>query len=107
MKRARAAQLALVNWRGVFYERYELSDAVTALEGANGAGKTTVLIAAFVALLPDLNHLRFTNTGDHGVTAGDRGIWGRLGEPGRPVVYGKPLGDGADMAVVDCFWSDS
>ena len=52
MKRARAAQLALVNWRGVFYERYELSDAVTALEGANGAGKTTVLIAAFVVLLP-------------------------------------------------------
>ena len=84
MKRARAAQLALVNWRGVFYERYELSDAVTALEGANGAGKTTVLIAAFVVLLPDLNHLRFTNTGDHGATAGDRGIWGRLGESGRP-----------------------
>ena len=84
MTRARAAQLALVNWRGVFYERYELSDTVTALEGANGAGKTTVLIAAFVVLLPDMNHLRFTNIGDHGATAGDRGVWGRLGETGRP-----------------------
>ena len=84
MKRARAAQLALINWRGVFYERYELSNTVTALEGANGAGKTTVLIAAFVVLLPDMNHLRFTNIGDHGSTAGDRGVWGRLGETGRP-----------------------
>ncbi len=79
-KRARAAQLALVNWRGVFYERYELSHTVTALEGANGAGKTTVLIAAFVALLPDMNHLRFAAAG----SSGDRGIWGRLGEAGRP-----------------------
>ncbi len=79
-KRVRAAQLALVNWRGVFYERYELSGTVTALEGANGAGKTTVLIAAFVALLPDMNHLRFTAAG----SGGDRGIWGRLGEAGRP-----------------------
>ena len=84
MKRARAVQLAIVNWRGVFYERYELSDNVTALEGSNGAGKTTVLIAAFVALLPDMNHLRFTNVGEHAGTGGDRGIWGRLGETGRP-----------------------
>ena len=59
MKRTRAARLALVNWRGVFYERYELGDNVTTLEGENGAGKTTVLIAAFIALLPDMSHLRF------------------------------------------------
>ena len=84
MKRARATQLAVVNWRGVFYERYELSDTVTALEGANGAGKTTVLVAAFVALLPDMSHLRFTNVGQTTGSGGDRGIWGRLGEPGRP-----------------------
>lgn len=84
MKRARAAQLALVNWKGVFYERYELNDSVTALEGANGAGKTTVLIAVFVTLLPDMNHLRFTNVGEHGGAGGDRGIWGRLGETGKP-----------------------
>ena len=84
MKRAHARQLAIVNWQGVFYERFELSNTVTAFEGANGAGKTTVLIAAFVALLPDMRHLRFTNIGEHAGSAGDKGIWGRLGETGRP-----------------------
>ena len=84
MSRTRATQLALVNWRGVFYEGYELSETVTALEGANGAGKTTVLIAAFIALLPDMSHLRFTNVGESAGSAGDRGIWGRLGKTGRP-----------------------
>ncbi len=84
MSRARIGALALVNWRGVFYERYLLDRHVTALEGANGAGKTTVMIAAYVALLPDLTRLRFTNVGESGATGGDRGIWGRLGEPARP-----------------------
>ena len=84
MSRARIGALALVNWRGVFYERYLLDRHVTALEGANGAGKTTVMIAAYVVLLPDMSRLRFTNLGESGATGGDRGIWGRLGEPGRP-----------------------
>lgn len=84
MTRARAEALALVNWRGVFYERYLLDRHVTALEGANGAGKTTVMIAAYVVLLPDMSRLRFTNLGETGATGGDKGIWGRLGEPGRP-----------------------
>jgi chromosome partition protein MukB len=84
MTRARAVALALVNWKGVFYERYELDPHVTALEGANGSGKTTVMIAAYVVLLPDMTRLRFTNMGESGATGGDRGIWGRLGEPGRP-----------------------
>ncbi|HKU39731.1 MAG TPA: chromosome partition protein MukB, partial [Polyangiales bacterium] len=84
MSRARIGALALVNWRGVFYERYLLDRHVTALEGANGAGKTTVMVAAYVALLPDLSRLRFTNVGESGATGGDRGIWGRLGEPARP-----------------------
>jgi len=84
LNRARIGALALVNWRGVFYERYLLDRHVTALEGANGAGKTTVMIAAYVALLPDLSRLRFTNVGESGATGGDRGIWGRLGEPARP-----------------------
>ncbi|WP_437694369.1 chromosome partition protein MukB [Sorangium sp. So ce176] len=82
--RTRAAALALVNWKGVFYERYLLDRHVTALEGANGAGKTTVMIAAYVVLLPDMSRLRFTNLGETGATGGDKGIWGRLGEPGRP-----------------------
>ncbi|HEY8946098.1 MAG TPA: chromosome partition protein MukB, partial [Polyangiaceae bacterium] len=84
MTRARASALVLVNWKGVFYERYLLDRNVTSLEGANGAGKTTVMIAAYVVLLPDMSRLRFTNLGETAGTAGDRGIWGRLGEPGRP-----------------------
>lgn len=84
MSRTRAKALALVNWKGVFYERYLLDRHVTALEGANGAGKTTVMIAAYVVLLPDMSRLRFTNLGETGATGGDKGIWGRLGEPGRP-----------------------
>jgi chromosome partition protein MukB len=82
--RAKATALVLVNWKGVFYERYLLDGNVTALEGANGAGKTTVMIAAYVVLFPDLNRLRFTNVGETGATGGDRGLWGRLGEVGRP-----------------------
>src|SRR5258708_36612216 len=84
MTRVRIAALALVNWKGVFYERYLLDRHVTALEGANGAGKTTVMIAAYVVLLPDLTRLRFTNLGESGATGGDRGIYGRLGEDGAP-----------------------
>src|SRR5450432_1036964 len=82
MSRARATALVLVNWKGVFYERYRLDRHVTALEGANGAGKTTVMIAAYVVLLPDMSRLRFTNLGETGATGGDKGISGRLGEPG-------------------------
>jgi len=84
MKRAVAEALALVNWKGVFYERFLLHPQVTALEGDNGAGKTTVMIAAYVVLLPDLTKLRFTNLGETAAISGDRGIYGRLGEPGRP-----------------------
>ena len=84
MSRTTATALALVNWKGVFYARYALDRHVTALEGANGAGKTTVMIAAYVVLLPDMSRLRFTNLGETGTTGGDKGIWGRLGEQGRP-----------------------
>ena len=84
MSRTHAQTLVLVNWKGVFYERYLIDRHVTALEGANGAGKTTVMIAAYVVLLPDMSRLRFTNLGETGATGGDKGIWGRLGEPGRP-----------------------
>ncbi|MBK7827214.1 chromosome partition protein MukB [Nannocystis sp.] len=84
MKRVTAHTLVLVNWRGVFYQRYLMDPRVTALEGSNGAGKTTVMIAAYVVLLPDMNLLRFTNVGEHGATGGDRGLHGRLGEAGSP-----------------------
>jgi chromosome partition protein MukB len=96
LSRARATALALVNWKGVFYERYQLDRRVTALEGANGAGKTTVMIAAYIVLLPDMSRLRFTNLGESAAIGGDRGIWGRLGEPTRPsyAALELDLGDG-------------
>src|SRR5688572_32731023 len=99
MSRARATALALVNWKGVFFERYLLDPQVTALEGANGAGKTTVMIAAYLVLLPDLSRLRFTNLGETGATGGDRGIWGRLGQLARPsyAALTLRLGDGTEL----------
>jgi len=84
VSRVRAEALALVNWKGVFYERYLLDENVTALEGANGAGKTTVMIAAYLVLLPDMTRLRFTNLGESAATGGDKGIYGRLGQPDGP-----------------------
>jgi chromosome partition protein MukB len=100
MSRARAVGLVLVNWKGVFYERYQLDRRVTALEGANGAGKTTVMIAAYVVLLPDMTRLRFTNLGETAATGGDRGIWGRLGEQGRPSYAALELDLGDGVRVV-------
>ncbi|MEY4580158.1 MAG: cell division protein, partial [Pseudomonadota bacterium] len=100
MSRARVAALALVNWKGVFYERYLLDKHVTALEGANGAGKTTVMIAAYIVLLPDMTRVRFTNLGESGATGGDRGIWGRLGEPGRPAYAALDLDVSGERLVL-------
>lgn len=99
MKRTSLKSLILLNWKGLFYHRFDLHERVTALEGQNGAGKTTVMIAAYVVLLPDLTKLRFTNVGEHGATGGDRGIYGRLGEPGRPTysVLDVWLPDGARL----------
>ncbi len=101
MTRTRATTLVLVNWKGVFYERYQLDKHVTALEGTNGAGKTTVLIACYVVLLPDMTRLRFANVGETGSTGGDKGLWGRLGEPGRPSysVLDLRLPDGARLVA--------
>ena len=64
MKRTSLKSLILLNWKGLFYHRFDLHERVTALEGQNGAGKTTVMIAAYVALLPDLTKLRFTNVSE-------------------------------------------
>ena len=80
--RARLDRLLLLNWRGFFFQSFELHEAVTALEGENGAGKTTVMIAAFVALLPDPQRLSFRNIGEGEGGDGDRGIYGRLGARG-------------------------
>lgn len=96
MNRTHLKSLVLLNWKGLFYWQFDLHDRVTALEGENGAGKTTVMIAAYVALMPDQSKLRFTNLGEHSATGGDRGIYGRLGELGRPTysVLDVRLADG-------------
>lgn len=99
MKRVRAQTLVLVNWKGVFYERYTLDQNVTALEGDNGAGKTTVMIAAYVVLLPDMTRLRFTNVGESDATGGDKGIWGRLGNPNRPSYAALALDLGREQVI--------
>jgi chromosome partition protein MukB len=100
MSRARATALALVNWKGVFFERYLLDQHVTALEGANGAGKTTVMIATYLVLLPDLTRLRFTNLGETAATGGDRGIFGRLGVEGRPSYAALELELGGERVIL-------
>src|SRR5690606_4976593 len=64
------------------------------------AGKTTVMIAAYVVLLPDMSRLRFTNLGESAATGGDRGIWGRLGEPGRPSYAALELELGPSERIV-------
>jgi chromosome partition protein MukB len=71
--------LTMVNWKGVFYRTLELHPQVTALEGPNGAGKTTMMIAAYVVLLPEEKRLTFTPLGETD-RAGEKGIWGRLGD---------------------------
>ncbi|MDR3569940.1 MAG: chromosome partition protein MukB [Syntrophobacteraceae bacterium] len=80
--RTRIESLVLINWNGFFFQRFEMDETVTALEGENGAGKTTVMIAAFVALLPDQRLLQFRNVSDGGAVEGDRGLFGRLGARG-------------------------
>lgn len=99
MKRVCSRALVLVNWKGVFYERYTLDENVTALEGNNGAGKTTVMIAAYVVLLPDMTRLRFTNVGETDSTGGDKGVWGRLGNPNRPSYAGIVFDVGGEHIV--------
>jgi chromosome partition protein MukB len=80
--RTRIESLVLINWNGFFFQRFQMDAGVTALEGENGAGKTTVMIAAFVALLPDQRLLQFRNVSDGGGIEGDRGLFGRLGQRG-------------------------
>jgi chromosome partition protein MukB len=83
--KSRIQRVILMNWRGMFFQPFELDEGMTILEGANGTGKTTIMIAAYVCLMPDLNYLNFQNVTT--VTARkdeDKGLYGRLGK-GDPV----------------------
>ena len=74
----------LMNWRGIFYQPFDIATTLTTLEGENGAGKTTVMIAVYVVLMPDMNLLKFRNISEstEGENIADKGLYGRLGTKG-------------------------
>ena len=83
--KSRIVQVILVNWKGMFFQPFEIDQGMTLLEGANGTGKTTIMIAAYTCLMPDLNFLNFQNVTVVGARKNeDKGLYGRLGQ-GDPV----------------------
>ncbi|MBT7715752.1 MAG: hypothetical protein HN745_28825, partial [Deltaproteobacteria bacterium] len=83
--KSRIQQVILINWKGMFFQPFELDQGMTILEGANGTGKTTIMIAAYTCLMPDLNFLNFQNVTTVGARKNeDKGLYGRLGQ-GDPV----------------------
>lgn len=82
--KCRIQRVVLMNWKGMFFQPFDLDPGMTILEGANGTGKTTIMIAVYVCLLPDLNFLNFQNVTTVGTRKNeDKGLWGRLGDEGR------------------------
>jgi chromosome condensin MukBEF ATPase and DNA-binding subunit MukB len=51
-------RIILVNWLDLPYAQIDLDESVTIFEGGNGSGKSTVLLAALVTLMPDREQLR-------------------------------------------------
>jgi len=93
--KSRIQRVILMNWRGMFFQPFELDDGMTILEGANGTGKTTIMIAAYVCLMPDLNFLNFQNvTSATSRKDEDKGLYGRLGQ-------GEPVYSFLDIATAD------
>ena len=80
MSRTKLKNLLLVNWRGVFYQSFDMDETITSLTGQNGAGKTTVMAAAYVALLPDQTLIDFRNQAGSGVSSKKQGLFGRFGK---------------------------
>ena len=79
--KSRIQRVILINWKGMFFQPFELDRGMTLLEGANGTGKTTIMIAAYTCLMPDLNYLNFQNVTTVGARKNeDKGLYGRLGQ---------------------------
>ena len=57
-KPSKFRRIILVNWLDLPYAQIDLDDNVTIFEGGNGSGKSTVLLAALVTLMPDKKQLR-------------------------------------------------
>lgn len=80
---SRIQKAVLINWKGMFYQPFEIDPAMTLLEGANGTGKTTIMIAIYTCLIPDLNFLNFQNvTAVSSRKNEDKGLFGRIGQEG-------------------------
>ncbi len=71
----------LINWKGMFFQPFDIDSGMTILEGANGTGKTTIMIAIYTCLIPDLNFLNFQNvTAVSSRRNEDKGLYGRIGQ---------------------------
>jgi len=79
MSRVKLKNLLIINWRGLFFQTIDMDNTITSLTGQNGAGKTTVMAAAYVALLPDQTLLDIRNQAGSGVSSKKQGLYGRLG----------------------------
>lgn len=74
--------MTMINWRGIPFQIINMDKLLTALEGKNGAGKTTVLTAFYIAQLPDLSLVKIPNIGDSDGYKKEKGLHGKLGETG-------------------------
>lgn len=74
--------MTMINWRGIPFQVIDMDRLLTALEGKNGAGKTTVLTAFYIAQLPDLTLVKIPNIGDSDGYKKEKGLHGKLGETG-------------------------
>ncbi|MHC1698991.1 MAG: hypothetical protein AB9919_13215 [Geobacteraceae bacterium] len=80
--RSHIKSLTMINWRGIPFQIVEMDRLITALEGNNGAGKTTILAAFYVSLLPDASLVKIPNVGETEGFGKESGIHGKLGETG-------------------------
>lgn len=79
MSRSKLKTLVLINWRGVFYQPFDMDKFITSLTGLNGAGKTTVMSGVYVSLLPDKTLLDLRNQAGKGVSSKKQGLYGKFG----------------------------
>lgn len=80
MNRAKLKTLVLINWRGIFYQPFDMDSLMTSLTGLNGAGKTTVMSAIYVSLLPDKSLIDLRSQAGKGVSTKKQGLYGKFGE---------------------------
>src|SRR6266516_3734623 len=81
---AKFRRIVLVNWLDLPFAQIDLDANVTILEGGNGSGKTSIMLAALATLMPDKKQLRNRKVSaeKHAVEA----IFHRL-QPDEPISY--------------------